>query len=347
MASMRIPPPPAGRPISKKERLARVIGSAIGAAVLKPLFHRAGVLCITHHRIADAVAHDPDVISGRPQDLERQAAWVRRHYATLSGTDVADALFGRRRLSGPAVAFTFDDGYADNFAAGRMLMERHGIAATFFIATAFIESGLLPPWDRIGFALRHTREAVLAVPAIEGHGPWQIATAAYEPAITQAMRIYRSLPALQQPQFVDACERAAGVRARPGPSPFMTWDQIRQLRDMGHTIGAHTHTHPVLASLSADEQHGEIAESKRILEAQLGGPVDVFAYPYGKPETTFTVQTQRAVEACGFAAAFSFYGGWNAPGRTARFDVKRIKVDPDTSMSMFRARVVTRGHAPV
>jgi peptidoglycan/xylan/chitin deacetylase (PgdA/CDA1 family) len=333
--------------ISKRERLARVIGSPLAVGASKQVFRRAGVLCITHHRIAEAVTHDPDVISGTPDDLDRQATWVRRHYETLSGTEAVDVLSGRRQLSGSAVAFTFDDGYADNFAAGRMLMERHGIAATFFIATAYIESGLLPPWDRIGFALRHSREGVVVIPAIGGQGPWQIPTQRYDSAITMAMGIYRWLPARQQPLFVDACEHAAGVRAVGGESPFMSWAQIRELRDMGHTIGAHTHTHPVLASLSAAEQQREIADSKRILEAQLGAPVDVFAYPYGKPHTTFTVETQQAVEACGFSAAFSFYGGWNAAGRTAVFDIRRIKVDTGTSMPMFRARVATQGRAPV
>jgi len=282
-----------------------------------------------------------------PRQLEQQAAWLRKEFLTLGGDEVADVLLGRRELAEQAVALTFDDGYEDNFAAGRMLMERFGIAATFFVPTAYIESGLLPPWDRIGYALQQARGGVLSIPAINRAGPWRIDTASYDAAITDAMRVYRSLGPAMQPAFVEACEAAAGARASSAKSPFMSWAQIRQLRDMGHTIGAHTHTHPVLATLPPAEQRAEIESSRRMLEARLRTRPRVFAYPYGKPGSTFSSTTKQIVRACGFDAAFSFYGGWNRPGRIDAYDVKRIKVDLSTSMPMFRTRVATRGTVPV
>jgi PhzF family phenazine biosynthesis protein len=56
---------------------------------------------------------------------------------------------------------------------------------------------------------------------------------------------------------------------------------------------------------------------------------------------------EQIVQECGFDAAFSFYGGWNRPGRVDAYDVRRIKVDLSTSMPMFRTRVTTRGVVPV
>jgi peptidoglycan/xylan/chitin deacetylase (PgdA/CDA1 family) len=318
----------------------------VPARILQRMFDGPGVLCITYHRVADEVLHDPDVISVRPAELGRQAAWLRERFRLLSGNDVADFIKGRLDLREPAVALTFDDAYEDNFAAGRMLMERFGIPATFFVTTGFIETGAIPPWDRIGYALRQSRASTLEIAAVGDQGPWSLAVPSYDAAMSTLMALYRGLAVELQDAFIEACERAAGIAADV-PSPFMTWSQIASLREMGHTIGAHTHTHPVLASLSIEQQHLEMARSKSIIEARLKAPVRVFAYPYGKPGSTFTQETKGLARTCGFDAAFSFYGGWNRARGTDPFDVRRIKVDTDTSIAMFRTRVRTRGCVPV
>ncbi len=330
----------------KKERLARVLGSRAAVRLAQQVFRGPSLLCLTYHRIANAVEHDPDVISATPAQLEAQAGWVREHFPVVSASTIVDVIGGRARLRTAAVAFTFDDGYADNFDAGVMLMERFGIAATFFVPTAYIETGVTPAWDRLGFAIRHSARSILHVPAIGSSGPWAVPLTDYGQAISRVMAAYRSLPAADRGEFVAACEAASGARSAPR-SPFMSWAQIRQLREMGHEIGAHTHTHPVLAALSADEQRDELGRSKDILEHRLGATVPLVAYPYGKPGTTFSSVTKRIARACGFRAAFSFYGGCNRPGRIDPYDVKRIKVEPETSPAMFRARVATRGLAPV
>lgn len=58
-----------------------------------------------------------------------------------------------------------------------------------------------------------------------------------------------------------------------------------QLKDASNnslvTIGAHTHTHPSLDTLSIQDQSKEIEMSKMILENKIGKPVTDFAYPSG------------------------------------------------------------------
>src|SRR4026209_38570 len=44
-------------------------------------------------------------------------------------------------LPARAACVTFDDGYADNASAALPILLRHGIPATFFLATAFINGG--------------------------------------------------------------------------------------------------------------------------------------------------------------------------------------------------------------
>jgi peptidoglycan/xylan/chitin deacetylase (PgdA/CDA1 family) len=206
---------------------------------------------------------------------------------------------------------------------------------------------VVPPWDRLGYAIKHSRTGSLVVPLDRAHS-LVVPTEDYGAAITQLMGAYSTLTSDRQAAFVDAVEGVAGARAADSTAPlFMTWDQIRCLRKMGHTIGGHTHTHPILSQLSPEEQRNEIRISKQILDDRLGQNTRVFAYPYGKPVRSFSTTTKQIVAECGYEVAFSFYGGWNSVGHPDPFDVRRIKVDPGTSIWRFRARVASRGAIPV
>lgn len=66
-----------------------------------------------------------------------------------------------------------------------------------------------------------------------------------------------------------------------GEPVTLTTGELQALAADGHTIGAHTHTHPVLSALSHDAAVAEIRRSKECLECLTQAPVEHFAYPYG------------------------------------------------------------------
>lgn len=86
---------------------------------------------------------------------------------------------------------------------------------------------------------------------------------------------------------------------------FMTWDQIRELRDAGVTIGAHTHSHAHLAKGSLDAAKAEIETSSAILKRELGAVPPLFAYPFGETSAAVTA----LVRAAGHSSAFGQHSG--------------------------------------
>ena len=63
---------------------------------------------------------------------------------------------------------------------------------------------------------------------------------------------------------------------------YLNWDQIRELRDEGVSIGAHSHNHYHMSDLSIDEIKKEIEISNNIFLKELGKIPALFAFPYGE-----------------------------------------------------------------
>jgi len=108
------------------------------------------------------------------------------------------------------------------------------------------------------------------------------------------------------------------------PGRWLTWDGVRALRGAGMEIGGHTVTHPVLATLTVEQQRTEIAGSLERLRAELGDVIDTFSYPVGA-RTSFDAHTRTLLDELGVRRAFSFYGGVNR-GAVDRHDVRRAGV---------------------
>jgi folate-dependent phosphoribosylglycinamide formyltransferase PurN/peptidoglycan/xylan/chitin deacetylase (PgdA/CDA1 family) len=65
--------------------------------------------------------------------------------------------------------------------------------------------------------------------------------------------------------------------------PSMGWDEVRYLDRHGVTIASHTRTHYNCGTTDYARLEEEIGRSRQELEAQLGHPVEMFAFPKGKP----------------------------------------------------------------
>lgn len=68
-----------------------------------------------------------------------------------------------------------------------------------------------------------------------------------------------------------------------GERRTLTRQELQEIATAGHTIGAHTHTHPALQNIPLDQAKEEIRRSQAELEDCLGTPIKDFSFPYGMP----------------------------------------------------------------
>jgi peptidoglycan/xylan/chitin deacetylase (PgdA/CDA1 family) len=201
-----------------------------------------------------------------------------------------------------AACVTFDDGYADNVTVALPVLRRHGIPATFFLSTGFIDGGRM--WNDTVIETMRVAKGDTFDAASAGLGPLDISTLdSRRSAIDTAISALKYLAQEERQKRVDdLCAKAS----RPLPSDLMmTTDQVRSLAATGMEVGAHTVTHPILARLEPDRAGSEIRESKQRLEEMTRNPVRLFAYPNGRPGRDYRAEHVSMVRSLGFETAVS------------------------------------------
>jgi peptidoglycan/xylan/chitin deacetylase (PgdA/CDA1 family) len=281
---------------------------------LKLLGRWRGVLVLNHHRIGDRrhTPWDPAVFSAGADQLDRELGTLARLTEVIGPDELEHALHGG---PGRRVLITFDDGYRDNYELALPLLRGHGLTATFFLASGFLDERRAAWWDEVAWIVRHGER-----PGGDGDT---------EAAIATLIARYKTLPAGEGEHFLeDLARRRGSGRCPPEASQalWMTWEMARELRAAGMSIGGHTVTHPVLAGLPRERQREEIAGCAQRLREELGEPMRWFAYPVGACDS-FTDVTAELLREHGVELAFSFYGGFAAPSRWSPLDVPRVHVD--------------------
>lgn len=70
--------------------------------------------------------------------------------------------------------------------------------------------------------------------------------------------------------------------ARVGQRQTATWAHLREIARLGHRIGSHSHTHPLLTQCAPARLRDELESSKKILEDNLGGSINAISLPGGR-----------------------------------------------------------------
>lgn len=252
-------------------------------------FNKSSVTILCYHRIIpEGGLISPQCISS--ELFERQMRFFASKYHLVTLDDVTSHLAGELEFEGDAMAFTFDDGYEDNYTNAAPILDRYNAKATFFIASEPVLGETCYWIDELSVLLDALYEstAVIEVPALKDLAlrVSQFIIAPKELKRAQAKEIFLAVNVLNEMQkhvllaaLREACRTTGSV---PKKTPaLMAESQIKALINGGHTIGAHTHTHPKLSNLELDKVEDEIVTGVERLRERFG-EINHFAYPFGK-----------------------------------------------------------------
>lgn len=311
---------------------------------------RRGVTVLMYHRVLPdeqcAAAPLPGLVMPASAFAE-QVNWLAKHCRVMTVRDALGALEAQHespatngdslRANGdtrPIVAMSFDDGYRDNHAYARPILEAHNVPATFFITAGLIGTQRML-WYDIAARAWHTmdRDTLQAVACDANHasGTPPEALATLE-SLELWMAWLKALTPTRRHAVVEALADHTPALAKPGNDVLMDWAELAELAGTSasgkrlHEIGAHTCTHPLLPQLDDASLQHEIHDAKGMLEHRLDVPISGFCYPNGDHDARVVDAVRRA----GYTYACTTAPGMNLPGadpmRITRIDMTAHRV---------------------
>ena len=308
-----------------------------------------GPAVVTYHGILPSgyEVRDP-VLDGHLVTAEAFAAQVRllkAKYNVISPEEFLQWREGELRLPPRAVLLTCDDGLLNTVTDMLRLVREFDVPFLFFVTGGslakqssmlwyerlflwLLEAGqkisLLAPWGVCGAQGRDQkralwREMIRRLSAFE---------AGARDHILEDMRTQLGISA----DFESEYSQNQAARRR---FFMLNLAELRDLKDAGMTIGAHTLSHPMLSQMPKEIALQEVSQSRADLEAALGEPVWALAYPFGNSEAVSAREPELAQQA-GFRCAFmnvedGIGGGW--------FAFPRIHVSSATTPAELEAHV--------
>lgn len=257
--------------------------------------------------------------------------------------DEALARWKKGSLPARALAITFDDGYADNFTIACPILVKHGVKATFFVASGFLNGGIM--WNDVA------REALRAYKGDEIDLEWlDLGTRSVVTDHERQVLVEELLLKLKYRSLEGRSEALARILDETGvviPKDLMlSTVQLRGLRDAGMEVGGHTSSHPILAVLPDAEARRQIADDRARLTELLGQAPRFFAYPNGRPDNDYKAGHADIVRDLGYEAAFTTSFGSVGP-ESGVFELPRFTPwdKPLWRFSLRLAHNYFRGHS--
>ncbi len=327
--------------MSKRYRIAQLLDDSRvteGLLRLRRMAPTPWLPIVTYHRVFDASAgtlYETGVIDSTPESFDQQMATVARYFSPMT-MDGLLAWFAGAPLPPNPIIITFDDGYLDNFERALPILQKHGVPATFFMATSYLTERKLFWWDRIAYLIKSSKHETISMIYPEN------VSLPRARALKWALRTVKDTFALDLPRFLADLQTACAVdwddalERKLANELLMTWDQVRALRRAGMDVQSHTRTHRVLQTLPVARLDEELRGSREDLEQELGEPIRAISYPVGKP-ISHKPAIREAVRRAGYQIGFSNSSGVNhVLSRLDRYDMRRLSIDLGVPHAMFR-----------
>jgi len=258
-----------------------------GTHKLLASFTRGAGAILTLHRVAERRegGFDPNgFLEVSPDFLIDAIDYLRaENYDIIALDEVPE------RLAAPTdrrfVAFTFDDGFRDNFDVAYPILKRMSVPFTVFVASGFVDWSADLWWVALERMVGSRNELIMPMRGRERR--YDCATTADKYQVFNTLQHWLTAVA-------DEDEQRETLRAMAKLNDFdlaaltaelvMTWNELRALAaDPLVTIGAHTVNHYALSRLDEGRVRQEMVDGADRIEKMIGQRPTHFAYPYGNP----------------------------------------------------------------
>ncbi|MCB9772385.1 MAG: polysaccharide deacetylase family protein [Candidatus Omnitrophica bacterium] len=270
------------------------------------------------------------MLAVKPENFSKQIEHLKKNYNVLKGEDFFRILKNREQFPPKSILVTFDDGYADNFYQALPILESYNTQALFYISTSQLNTPREFWWDDLERIFLSNTPVPPKLKFQHNSDSHLFNTSTVE----ERTLTYRKVHPLIKIQDYQIRENTlqqlyswAGVAAEGRKTHrILTENELLKLSQSSSAlIGAHTHNHVPLSTLTYERQIEEMKTSKNILENITGRKISHFSYPFGTT-VDYNRQSITAAKELHFSTACAnFYWqvhSWNDPLQIPRILVR-------------------------
>ena len=279
-----------------------------------------------------------------PESLRAHLSWLKDHYSILSLTELAGRLAAGQDIS-RCVVITFDDGWADNYQYAYPLLLEYKAPATIFLASGFIGTARRFWPEEVGWVALAVCTGRLDI----SRAPGSIADMMQSEMIRKDRpletvdRMIAEIKTWNDDKRSSVAVCCAELRETIdgcGDPLVMSWDKAREMGASGLVdFGSHTVGHALLNQLPVEMVRRELVESSERIYAEIGMPVELFAYPNGNYDSTVL----SLLPETGIRTAVTTRRGFVRPDASL-LELPRIAIHEDVSHTpaLFQWRLFVR-----
>ena len=240
------------------------------------------------------------------QIFKQQIKYLKKTYNIISLKDLQISMESRKSLPENALLITFDDGDYSLYKNAFPILKTYEVPAVIFIISQLIDSEktfwcrwVEAAFDKEGKSYSEARKEVNRLKKIPN---------------SERMEVLSGLPEIKSRQ--------------------LSVEELKEMESHNIVMGNHTHTHPMLDQCTSEEISMEMDEVKKnFVQWGLGG-YSYFAYPNGNSHP----RIEKILKSKGIKMAFLFDHEINTK-QINPFNISRIKVDADSQLDEFKAKV--------
>ncbi len=249
--------------------------------------------------------------------VEAFCRWYRVRTVGQALSELNDSAKAKKRT----VAITFDDGYQSVYSNAFPILKQHGVPATIFPLTDWID-GKMTLWWEVTYHLivsaDMTPDLLARMVSILGESLTEseennLNEVSVKKAINRKVeRILRKAPDDCRESQLAQLQALLSPRSNEAMPPHtpVTWDQLGEMAAAGFEIGCHTRSHLNLGTASPDVAEMELKTSKSLLESRCGKEVQGLAFPYGNHDAGYQ-HLEPLLRRLGFTYACTTFPGVN------------------------------------
>lgn len=295
---------------------------------------------LAYHRIIkdtdDASGAAKIAVSATVSDFEKQMDFVKRHFNPITIDMLDQWLQGvLPELPSRPLLITFDDGYEDAYSNAMPVLHEQKIPAVIFLATGFIESKQIFPWDRVELCFKKTQLTEAVLPIL-GKREWLAAKDRNSVSKEWVIAAKQLADDLRQQATEQLLTVLNVSETNLSKIDVLSWLQIREMLNCGISFGGHTCNHPILSKVPIALAKKEVTDSKIKIEQEIAKPVFCFAYPNGHAED-FNNDVVSELNNAGYRQAFTLVPGPQTLDsvKNTPFEIRRVTVTPKDNLFRF------------